>query len=128
MRHVNFFGEETGQEFMASITPLQRKSQANVAFHRTEMSRILNIYGKMVMSGQARDYGIGMFPDHAVFAIYRRHAEAPTWRIEKIPALRNQQGSYVVYGSQNQVLKRGHDIAQVLKVFETRKFEIISSS
>ncbi|MEM5515908.1 DUF2794 domain-containing protein [Henriciella sp. AS95] len=113
---------------MSSITSLQRHPQPNIAFHRTEMSSILNVYGKMVMAGQARDYGIGMFPDHAVFAIYRRHAEAPTWRIEKIPALRNQQGSYVVYGSQNQVLKRGHNISQVLKVFETRKFEVISSS
>ena len=92
------------------------------------MSSILDVYGKMVMAGQARDYGIGMFRDHAVFAIYRRTAEAPTWRIEKIPALRNQQGAYVVYGSQNQVLKRGHDIKSVLKVFETRKFEVINTT
>ena len=72
----------------------------------------------MVMSGQAKDY--------AVFAIFRRHAEAPTWRIEKVPALRNQQGAYIVYGSQDQVLKRGHDLGQVLRVFETRRFEVIN--
>ena len=92
------------------------------------MSKILNVYGKMVMAGQARDYGIGMYRDHAVFAIYRRHAEAPTWRIEKVPQLRNQQGAYVVYGSQNQVLKRGHELENVLKVFETRRFELVKGS
>ena len=47
---------------------------------------------------------------------------------EKVPALRNQQGAFIVYGSQDQVLKRGHDIRTVLKVFETRRFEVISSS
>ena len=92
------------------------------------MSAILDVYGKIVMAGQARDYAIGMFDDYAVFAIFRRHAEAPTWRIEKVPALRNQQGAYVVYGSQDQVLKRGHEIKTVLKVFETRKFDVINGS
>lgn len=111
---------------MGSVTRLPRANAPKVAFHRTEMSRILDVYGRMVMAGQAKDYAIGMFSDHAVFAIFRRHAEAPTWRIEKVPALRNQQGSYVVYGSQDQVLKRGHDISQVLKVFETRRFDVIT--
>lgn len=111
---------------MGSVTRLQPSNPPKVAFHRTEMSRILDVYGRMVMAGQAKDYAIGMFRDHAVFAIFRRHAEAPTWRIEKVPAMRTQQGAFVVYGSQNQVLKRGHDIAQVLRVFETRRFDVIN--
>ncbi len=112
---------------MGSVTRLQTAREPKVAFHRSEMGKILNVYGKMVMAGQAKDYAIGMFKDHALFAIFRRHAEAPTWRIEKTPALRNAQGAYVVYGSGNQVLKRGHDIDNVLRVFETRKFEVISN-
>ena len=111
---------------MGSVTRLQPGPAPKVAFHRTEMGRILDVYGRMVMSGQAKDYAIGMHADHAVFAIFRRHAEAPTWRIEKVPALRNQQGAYIVYGSQDQVLKRGHDLAHVLRVFETRRFEVIN--
>ncbi|WP_084399271.1 DUF2794 domain-containing protein [Henriciella aquimarina] len=110
---------------MGSVTKLQPGQPPNVAFHKSEMSRILDVYGRMVMAGQAKDYAIGMYRDHAVFAIFRRHAEAPTWRIEKVPALRNQQGAYAVYGSQNQILKRGHDLAQVLRVFDRRRFEII---
>ena len=113
---------------MGSVTTLQQPNSPKTAFHRTEMSCILDVYGKMVMAGLAKDYAIGMYTDHAVFAIFRRHAEAPTWRIEKVPALRNQQGAFIVYGSQNQILKRGHDIRSVLKVFETRKFEVISST
>ena len=112
--------------------PFEEIQQDGIEHVRTveggEMSCILDVYGKMVMAGLARDYAIGMFEDYAVFAIFRRHAEAPTWRIEKVPALRNQQGAFIVYGSQNQILKRGHDIRSVLKVFQTRKFEVITST
>lgn len=98
-----------------------------MAFHRTEMSLILDVYGRMVQSGQARDYAIGMYKDRAIFAIYRRAAEQPTYRIEKIPVLANRQGAFVVFGSAGQVLKRGHDLRTVLKVFEGRKFDVISN-
>lgn len=97
-----------------------------VAFHRTEMSPILDVYGRLVQSGQARDYAIGMYKDRAIFAIFRRAAEQPTWRIEKVPALANRQGAYVVYGSAGQVLKRGKDLRTVLKMFEGRRFEVVS--
>lgn len=91
------------------------------------MSPILDVYGRLVQSGQARDYAIGMYPDRAIFAIYRRAAEQPTWRIEKIPTLANKQGAYVVYGSAGQALKRGRELATVLKVFDSRRFEVIST-
>ncbi|MEO0786096.1 MAG: DUF2794 domain-containing protein, partial [Pseudomonadota bacterium] len=54
-------------------------------------------------------------------------AESPTYRIEKVPALANRQGAFAVYGSAGQVLKRGHDLKSVLRVFDSRKFDVISS-
>ncbi len=112
----------------ASVTQIKpaAKPVPKVAFHRTEMSPILDVYGRLVQSGQARDYAIGMFPDKAIFAIFRRAAEQPTYRIEKVPALANRQGAFVVYGSAGQVLKRGHDLKAVLRVFDSRKFDVIS--
>lgn len=96
-----------------------------VAFQRPELNRIMNVYGLLVRTGEARDYGIGMGKDRAVFAIYRRAAEQPTWRIEKVPALANKQGAYVVYGSAGQVLKRGHELENVLRVFDKKKFQVV---
>lgn len=112
-----------------SVTPLSppRKSVTKVAFHRLEMDPILDVYGRLVQSGQARDYAIGMYPDRAIFAIFRRAAEQPTYRVEKVPALAARQGAYVVYGSAGQVLKRGHDLRTVLRVFDSRKFDVIST-
>jgi len=85
----------------------------------------MDVYGRMVRTGEAKDYGIGMLKDRAIFAIYRRAAEQATWRIEKVPALASRQGAYAVYGSAGQVLKRGHDLAAVLKVFDKKRFSVV---
>jgi hypothetical protein len=96
-----------------------------VAFQKAELKPILDIYGRLVIAGEARDYAIGMQRDVATFAIFRRHAESPTWRIEKEPALANRQGQYAVYGSAGQILRRGRDLLQVLSVFDSRRFRIV---
>ena len=91
-----------------------------VAFHRTELSMILSLYGRMVAAGEWRDYGISSLKDVAVFSVFRRTAEQPLYRIEKRPKLRNRQGQYAVIGMEGQVLKRGNDLRQVLKVLERK--------
>ncbi|MEL7040379.1 MAG: DUF2794 domain-containing protein [Pseudomonadota bacterium] len=111
---------------MRPVTPLKKtRSKPKIAFQRPEMNLILDVYGRLVISGQAKDYAIGAHKDQAVFAIFRRHAETPTWTITKTPALARMQGAYSVHGAQGQVLKRGRDLKQVLSVFETRRFEIV---
>lgn len=89
-----------------------------IAFHRTELNVILSLYGRMVAAGEWRDYGISNLREVAVFAVFRRTAENPLYRIEKRPRLRNKQGLYAVVGMNGQVLKRGHDLKSVLRVLE----------
>ncbi len=110
---------------MSESFPRQIHPEQRIAFHRTELQPILDVYGRLVMAGEARDYAIGMHKDLAIFAIFKRHAENPHWRIEKQPNLANMQGQYVVYGSAGQVLKRGRELVQVLRVFDRRKFTIV---
>jgi len=91
-----------------------------VAFHRTELGVILGLYGRMVAAGEWRDYGISHLSDVAVFAIFRRTAEHPIYRIEKCPKLRDRQGQYSVIGMDGRILKRGHDLKTVLRVLERK--------
>ncbi|MEO0666049.1 MAG: DUF2794 domain-containing protein [Pseudomonadota bacterium] len=91
-----------------------------VAFHRSELSLILSLYGRMVAAGEWRDYGISCLRDVAVFSVFRRTAEHPLYRIEKRPKLRGRQGMYAVIGAEGQVLKRGHDLKSVLRVLERK--------
>lgn len=91
-----------------------------VAFHRTELQVILGVYGRFVAAGDWRDYGMSFLKDVAIFSIFRRAAEYPIYRIEKRPKLRGKQGMYCVIGMDGQILKRGHDLRTVLRVFDKK--------
>lgn len=94
-------------------------------FDRRELELILWAYGKLVSEGECRDYAIGAHSDHAAFCMYRRTSEAPTWIVEKRPDLARKQGAYSVTNATGQVLKRGHDLPQVLKIFDKRRFNVV---
>ena len=97
-------------------TPVQEQ----VAFDRRELGVILSLYGRMVAAGEWRDYGISCLREVAVFAIFRRTAENPLYRIEKRPKLAQRQGKYAVIGMDGQILKRGHYLRTVLRVLEKK--------
>ncbi|MEO0751382.1 MAG: DUF2794 domain-containing protein [Pseudomonadota bacterium] len=103
-----------------SHSPFPSAQPAQVTFHRTELSVILSLYGRMVAAGEWRDYGISHLRDVAVFSVFRRTAENPLYRIEKRPKLRGRQGQYAVIGIDGQILKRGHDLKTVLRVLERK--------
>ena len=103
-----------------TVTNNSTKPVEQVAFHRTELSVILSLYGRMVAAGEWRDYGISCLREVAVFSVFRRTAEMPLYRIEKRPKLRLKQGMYSVMGSGGQVLKRGNDLKPVLRVLERK--------
>ncbi len=92
-----------------------------VTFDRLELNRILALYGRMVSAGEWRDYALDFLVDVAVFSIFRRSSEIPLFRIEKRPRLRNRQGQYSVVAAGGAILRRGHELAQVLRIFD-RKF------
>lgn len=96
-----------------------------VYFDRRELDPILRVYGRMVASGEWRDYAIVGHRDVAEFAVFRRSGDAPAYRIEKRPALQARQGQWAVIGEGGQVLKRGRDLAQVLRVFDARRFNVV---
>jgi hypothetical protein len=92
----------------------------HISFDRHELREILNVYGRLVASGEMRDYAIDMLKDRAVFSLFRRMGEVPTYRIEKDPKLRNRQGIYSVITATGLILKRGPDLARVLTVLDKR--------
>ena len=85
-------------------------------FDRRELANIMALYGRMVAAGEWRDYGMSFLKDRAVFAVFRRTAENPLYRIEKRPHLRHQQGAYSVIGADGHILKRGNNLKIVLRV------------
>jgi len=96
----------------------QNKDPMPVTFHRRELDQILWIYGRMVGEGEWKDYAIDHTREKAVFSVFKRSGEMPLFRIEKNPKLAAKQGAYSVVNINGMVLKRGHELGLVLKVFD----------
>lgn len=96
----------------------QNRDPVPITFHRRELDAILWIYGRMVGEGEWKDYAIDHLKDRAVFSVFKRAGELPLFRIEKNPKLASKQGAFAVLNTHGTVLKRGHELPQVLKVFD----------
>ncbi|GAB5510145.1 MAG: DUF2794 domain-containing protein [Hyphomicrobiales bacterium] len=100
--------------------PASASQPAQITFHRRELDMILSVYGRMVADGEWRDYAIDHLKDRAIFSVFRRAAEVPLYTIEKDPKMARKQGAYRVVSASGQVLKRGQELSQVLKVFDKK--------
>lgn len=99
--------------------------QARVFFERRELERLLSLYGRMVAAGEWRDYAMDGLADAAVFSVFKRSSEQPLYRIEKRPALARRQGAWAIIGQGDMVLRRGHELEQVLRFFDKGRFKVV---
>ena len=115
-------GAEANEHSSAVMIPLhefrRQLSQLPVTFHRRELDLILRIYSRMVGAGEWRDYAIDHLKERAVFSIFRRTSEVPLFQIVKTPALARRQGAFSVVAASGMTMKRGHELARVLDVFD----------
>ena len=111
---------------MGTVTPLPFvRTVGQVCFERIELTRILDLYGRMVAAGHWRDYAMDFDKEAAVFSAFRRAAERPEVRIEKRPSLRMKQGLWALVGEGGATLKRGHELAGVLAPLERRLLKLV---
>ena len=96
-------------------------------FDRRELDQILRVYGRKVAEGEWRDYAIDQRRDEAVFSIFRRTSETPLYRIVKQPKLARKQGAYAVMAGTGFILKRGHDLANVLRALEPHRLRLVEA-
>lgn len=89
-----------------------------ISFDRRELTQLLGMYGRKVAEGEWRDYAIDMHREKAVFSVFRRSSEYPLYRIEKAPRLARRQGVYAVIAPTGLILKRSHDLRNVLRVID----------
>jgi hypothetical protein len=94
-------------------------SSTPIRFTRQELHQILNLYGRKVAAGEWRDYAIDQLSERAVFSIFRRSSEMPLYRIVKQPRLARRQGAYSVVTPTGVILRRGHEIRQVLRAIDS---------
>lgn len=114
---------------MGTVTPWpfnNRLASKQTGFERQELTRIMDLYGRMVAAGNWRDYAMDFERDVASFAAFRRAAERPEFRIEKRPALRNRQGMWALVSESGAILKRGDELTNVLAPVERKLMKLVA--
>lgn len=114
---------------MGTVTPWPvnvRLASKHTGFDKQELTRIMDLYGRMVSAGNWRDYAMDFERDVASFAAFRRAAERPEYRIEKRPALRNRQGMWALVSEGGAILKRGDELTNVLAPMERKLMKLVA--
>ena len=99
-------------------------SSIQVGFERSELNRIVDLYGRMVAAGLWKDYAIAFEPGGAAFWAFRRAAERPEYKIEKRPGARH--GQWTLIGEAGQLLRRGHELGPILAPIERRLLKLVA--
>jgi hypothetical protein len=98
----------------------------SIFFERRELDQLLTVYGRFVAAGLWRDYAMDALPDRALFSIFRRTSEAPLYQIQKAPADARRQGAFSVRSASGLILRRGHDLGAVLKLFDQKLIRVVA--
>lgn len=124
MADIIVTGGIAGSQHMAGGGGGGARANSVVSFDRRELGLILNVYGKKVAAGEWRDYAIDMLRERAMFSIYQRASERPLYIVEKNPRLARKQGQFMVHGPDGRILKRGHELANVLKILDPHLYVV----
>ena len=73
----------------------------DIFFNKNELKIILNLYAKMVSSGEWKDYGLSISKKEVSFNVYHRSSEFPLYKITKNLKPKNDTEKYLVRDSQN---------------------------
>jgi hypothetical protein len=112
--------QELGDHSIAFMPSNSRTPLERVSFTKDELQNILNLYGRMVASGEWKDYAMDFLSEKAIFSVFRKASDVPLYRIEKTPKLAIKQGIFSISAASGLILRRGNDLTRVLNVLEKK--------
>ena len=103
----------------------QNKIQ-NVFFNKNELRLILNLYAKMVSSGEWKDYGLSISKREVSFNVYHRTSEFPIYKITKNLKPKNENQKYLIKDAQNRIINNSENLENLIKKVIWKKFKLVN--
>ena len=100
--------------------------KSDIFFNKKELKLILNLYAKMVSSGEWKDYGLSISKKEVSFNVYRRATEFPAYKITKNLRPRNKNEKYLIKGAQNKIVKSSENLKNLIKKIVWKKFKLVN--
>ena len=95
-------------------------------FNKKELKSILNLYAKMVSSGDWKDYGLSISKKEISFNVYQRAAEFPTYKITKSFKPKNENEAYLIKDGQNKVINKSEDLEKLINKIIWKKLKLVN--
>ena len=102
------------------------KKKKDIFFSKIELKLILNLYAKMVSSGEWKDYGLNISKKEVSFNVYRRTSEFPIYKITKNLKPKNENEKYLVKDNKNKIIKKSENLESLIKKIIWKKFKLVN--
>ena len=83
-------------------------------FERTELKIILDLYAKMVSSGNWKDYGLSISGKQVSFSVFKNAAEKAIYKICKNFKPKNKNLRYLITDTNGLILKNSYDLNSLM--------------
>ena len=97
----------------------------DIFFNKTELQLILNLYAKMVSSGEWKDYGLSISKREVSFNVYHRTAEFPIYIITKNLKPKNENEKYLIKDVKNKSIKKSENLKSLIQKITWKKLKLV---
>ena len=98
----------------------------DIFFNKKELQLILNLYAKMVSSGEWKDYGLTITKREVSFNVYYRASEFPIYRITKNLKPKKENEKYLIKDAQNKIINNSENLQNLIKKITWKKFKLVN--
>ena len=98
----------------------------DIFFNKTELQLILNLYAKMVSSGEWKDYGLSITKREVSFNVYHRTSEFPIYKITKNLKPKNGNEKYLIKDMKNKTIKKSENLESLIQKIIWKKLKLIN--
>ena len=98
----------------------------DIFFNKTELQLILNLYAKMVSSGEWKDYGLTITKREVSFNVYYRTSDIPIYKITKNLKPKNENEKYLIKNAQNKTIGNSENLQNLIKKIMWKKFKLVN--
>tara|TARA_B100000029_G_scaffold315100_1_gene307512 strand:- start:190 stop:531 length:342 start_codon:yes stop_codon:yes gene_type:complete len=100
--------------------------KGDIFFNKNELKLILNLYAKMVSSGEWKDYGLSISKKEVSFNVYHRTSENPAYKITKQLKQKNKLENYLIKDSRNITINKSENLENLIKKISWKKFKLVN--
>tara|TARA_B100000029_G_C17460009_1_gene918172 strand:- start:307 stop:648 length:342 start_codon:yes stop_codon:yes gene_type:complete len=103
-----------------------KKNRKDIFFNKIELKLILNLYAKMVSSGDWKDYGLSISKKEISFNVYHRTSDFPVYKITKNFKPKTKNEKYIIKNGQNNIIKSSNSLEFLIGKIMWKKFKLVN--